>query len=390
MLKNTALLVRILSMNMKTANPVWVEIDLRNLDHNIKEIKRKAAPASIVGVVKADAYGHGMIETAGVLKENGVDTFAVAKMSEVAAFREVFKAEKLILLPLAENSFADKLVEYDVTPVICSYDNAEAISSAATEKGKILDCYIAVDTGMGRIGYLPWDEEAVAEIKRISGLPGLKIKGLTSHMAVADEKDKTYSRYQAELFDRFYDKLVKAGISVPERMIGNSATVMDLPEYLYDMVRPGIILYGCYPSEEVDKEALDLRPVMSVKGVISHLKEVPEGFCVSYGRKFRAKRPSKIATIGLGYADGYPRAYSNAGRVIVNGVICPIAGNICMDQCMIDVTDVPDVKLLDEVTIMGREGDLEVTPEYIAKATNTINYEVLCAFGQRLPKVYIR
>ena len=375
-------------MNTEILSPVWVEIDLSNLDHNIKEIQKKASPASLIGVVKADAYGHGMIEVTRVMKRNGIHSFAVAKLTEALAFRRIYKKDELIILTLTADSYADILAEYDITPVVCSYENAKAISAAAKRHGKTLNCYIAVDTGMGRIGYLPWDENAVEDVAKISELPNLKIRGLTSHMAVADETDKTYTYHQAEQFNEFYDRLKAAGIDIPLRTIGNSATLMDTPEFAYDLVRPGIINYGRYPSEEVDKSALDLLPVMSVKGTISHLKEVPEGFYVSYGRKYRSNAPAKIATIALGYADGYPRPYSQSGKMIVNGVVCPIAGNICMDQCMIDVTEVPDVKIGDEVIIMGTDGVNEITPEYIAEATGTINYEVLCAFGQRLPKVY--
>ena len=331
-------------MDTEILSPVWVEIDLGNLDDDIKEIQSKASPASLIGVVKADAYGHGMIEVTRVMKKNGIHTFAVAKLTEAIAFRRIYKKDELIILTLTADAYADILAEYDITPVVCSYDNAKVISDAAAKHGKVMNCYIAVDTGMGRIGYLPWDDDAIDDIAKIDSLPNLSIRGLTSHMSVADEADKTYTRHQAELFDEFYERIRAAGIDIPYRTIGNSATVMDTPEYTYDLVRPGIIVYGRYPSDEVDKDTLDLKPVMSVKGTISHLKEVPEGFYVSYGRKYRSERPAKIATVALGYADGYPRPYSGSGRMIVNGVVCPIAGNICMDQCMIDVTDVPDVK----------------------------------------------
>ena len=243
---------------------------------------------------------------------------------------------------------------------------------------------------MGRIGYLTWDENAVSEIKEISQLPNFKIAGLFSHMSTADSADKTFSRQQEQCFNEFYDKLIAAGIEIPMRTFANSASVMELPSVYFDAVRPGIILYGCYPSDDVDKSSLSLKPVMSVKATISHLKDVPAGFSVSYGREFISKRPSKIATIALGYADGYPRPYAPKGEVIVNGVKAPLAGNICMDQCMIDVTDVPDVKVGDEVIVMGSDGKNTILADDIAKATGTINYEIICAFGQRLPKVYVR
>lgn len=371
--------------------PVWTEINLSNLDYNIKNIKAKLGSGTkIIGVVKADGYGHGSVKVAEVLRANGVDTFAVSTLQEAIVLREAGATEQIISLSLTPNFYSNVLVEYDITPVISSLENARAISKTAAEVGKTVSGFIAADTGMGRIGYLTWDENAVSEIKEISQLPNFKIAGLFSHMSTADSADKTFSRQQEQCFNEFYDKLIAVGIEIPMRTFANSASVMELPSVYFDAVRPGIILYGCYPSDEVDKSSLSLKPVMSVKATISHLKDVPAGFSVSYGREFISKRPSKIATIALGYADGYPRPYAPKGEVIVNGVKAPLAGNICMDQCMIDVTDVPDVKVGDEVIVMGSDGKNTILADDIAKATGTINYEIICAFGQRLPKVYVR
>lgn len=378
-------------MYKEAIRPVWAEINLSNLDYNIKNIKAKLGSGTkIIGVVKADGYGHGSVKVAEVLRANGVDTFAVSTLQEAIVLREAGATEQIISLSLTPNFYSNVLVEYDITPVISSLENARAISKTAAEVGKTVSGFIAADTGMGRIGYLTWDENAVSEIKEISQLPNFKIAGLFSHMSTADSADKTFSRQQEQCFNEFYDKLIAAGIEIPMRTFANSASVMELPSVYFDAVRPGIILYGCYPSDEVDKSSLSLKPVMSVKATISHLKDVPAGFSVSYGREFISKRPSKIATIALGYADGYPRPYAPKGEVIVNGVKAPLAGNICMDQCMIDVTDVPDVKVGDEVIIMGSDGKNTILADDIAKATGTINYEIICAFGQRLPKVYVR
>ena len=378
-------------MYKEAIRPVWAEINLSNLDYNIKNIKAKLGSGTkIIGVVKADGYGHGSAKVAEVLRANGVDTFAVSTLQEAIVLREAGATEQIISLSLTPNFYSNVLVEYDITPVISSLENARAISKTATEVGKTVSGFIAADTGMGRIGYLTWDENAVSEIKEISQLPNFKIAGLFSHMSTADSADKTFSRQQEQCFNEFYDKLIAAGIEIPMRTFANSASVMELPSVYFDAVRPGIILYGCYPSDEVDKSSLSLKPVMSVKATISHLKDVPAGFSVSYGREFISKRPSKIATIALGYADGYPRPYAPKGEVIVNGVKAPLAGNICMDQCMIDVTDVPDVKVGDEVIVMGSDGKNTILADDIAKATGTINYEIICAFGQRLPKVYVR
>ena len=287
--------------------------------------------------------------------------------------------------------YADSIVQYDITPVVCDSANAAAIDEAARAAGKTVCGLIAVDTGMGRIGYLADEaEEAAEDIKKIQALENFKIKGLFSHMSTADALDKTFSHQQEEKFNKFYDTITAAGIKIPMKTLANSASVMEIPSVYFDACRPGIILYGCYPSDEVDKNELAIKPVMSVKANIVHLKDVPEGFSVGYGRKFISTRPSKIATLALGYADGYPRPYSQYAKVIVNGHIAPVAGNICMDQCMVDVTDVPDVKVGDEVIIMGTDGKHTILADDIARATGTINYEIVCAFGQRLPKVYVK
>ncbi len=379
------------TMYKEALRPVWAEINLSNLDYNIKNIKAKIGDREMIGVIKADAYGHGAVKVAEVLRANGVKTFAIATLQEAISLREAGATEKIIMLGLTPDMYADTLLSYDITPVLCSSDNAMAINEAAKKAGKTISGLIAVDTGMGRIGYLADQiEESVEDIKKIAALKNFQIEGLFSHMSTADAYDKTYSHQQESKFNRFYDALLAAGISVPTKTLANSASIMELPTIHFDACRPGIILYGCYPSAEVDKNQLSIKPVMSVKANIVHLKEVPVGFSVGYGRKFISERPSKIATIALGYADGYPRPYSQYAKVIVNGSMAPIAGNICMDQCMIDVTDVPDVKVGDEVIVMGSDGTNTILADHIADATGTINYEICCAFGQRLPKVYVK
>jgi alanine racemase len=369
----------------------WVEVNISNLDFNIKKIKEKVGPGKkITGIIKADGYGHGANKVASVLKANGIDSFGVATLSEAIRLRQAgYMLEEIVVLGLTPEPYADVIVEHRLTPVVCDFNNAQAISRAAEKAGIIIKGFIAVDTGMGRIGYNPDDAASIEDIKAIQSLPNFKIQGLFSHFAVADAADKTYSASQEQRFMVFYKKLLDAGVEIPCRALSNSAAVMEIASAHYEMVRPGIILYGCYPSDEVDKKQLELKPAMSVKANIIQLKKVPAGTTISYGRKFTATRDSLIATIPLGYADGFPRPYSLKGKVIVNGVYAPLAGNICMDQCMIDVTDVPYVRLGDEVTIMGSDGICEILADDIAEATGTINYEIVCAFGQRLPKVYV-
>jgi alanine racemase len=377
----------------KEANrPAWAEINLNNFDYNIKQIRKKVGEdKEIIGVIKADAYGHGSVECANVLKENGVKTFAIAALSEAIKLRDAGIEEEIIMLGLTPDIYADVIVDYNITPVLCSLENAKAFSTEALKKNKVVSGLIAIDTGMGRIGYLPEDiDTAIFELKEMQALKGFKIAGLMSHMSTADAYDKTYSKEQEDKFNAFYDSLKEADISIPYKTLANSASIMELPSIHYDAVRPGIILYGCYPSNEVNRNELSIKPVMSIKANIIHLKDVPKNFSVGYGRKYISEKPSKIATLALGYADGYPRPYSKDAKVIINGVFAPVAGNICMDQVMVDVTDVPNVALGDEAIIMGTDGINTILADDIAEKTGTINYEIVCAFGQRLPKVYIK
>ena len=295
-------------MYKEALRPVWAEINLSNLDYNIKNIKAKIGDREMIGVIKADAYGHGSIKVAEVLRENGCKTFAIATLQEAITLRQAGAKEEIIMLGLTPDIYADTIVNYDITPVVCDSANAKAFSDAAAEAGKVVSGLIAVDTGMGRIGYLADEPDyAVEDVKKIAALPNFKIKGMFSHMATADAFDKTYSHQQEAKYNKFYETLTAAGIDIPFRTLANSASIMELPTVHFDACRPGIILYGCYPSDEVDVNQLSIKPVMSVKANIVHLKDVPAGFSVGYGRKYISEKPAKIATIALGYADGYPR-----------------------------------------------------------------------------------
>lgn len=376
-------------MFKEAKRPVWAEINLSNLDYNIKQIKAKVGNKDIIGVVKADGYGHGSIAVSKVLLENGVKALAIATLQEAITLREGGITCPIIMLGLTPEVYADIILEYNIIAVTASFENAKALSDTALKAGKILEVFIAVDTGMGRIGFLP-NEESAREIVKIDKLSNIRIKGMFSHFASADEKDKTYANNQLAKYETFYKELLDAGAKISYKTFANSAAIMEIPTSHFDAVRPGIILYGCYPSQEVDKTQLSIKPVMSIKANIIHLKKVGPNFSVSYGRKFTTDKDSLIATLALGYADGYPRFLSGKGRVIVNGVYAPVVGNICMDQCMIDVTHVTNVKLGDEVVLMGKQGELEILADEIGEKTGTINYEIVCAFGQRLPKVYVK
>lgn len=369
--------------------PVWEEVNLDNLANNMKNIRARVKSKELFAVVKADAYGHGAVEAAPVLLENGATRLAIAVSSEGVELRKAgLECPIMILGYTPETLFAD-ILEYDLEPTLFGYEYAEKLSKAAAAAGKTVKIHIKVDTGMGRIGFLP-NEESIAEAVKISKLPNLEIEGLFSHFSTADELNKEYSNYQYKKYTWFMERLLENGVKINIRDIDNSAAIMDLPETNLDGVRPGIIMYGYYPSSEVDKSVLDIKPVMTLKACLLHVKTLEEGQYIGYGRKFKTERKSVIGTIGIGYADGYTRMLSKKAKVIVNGKFAPVVGNICMDQCMIDLTDAGEVKAGDEVILMGTDGTLKFDADDIAPLLGTINYEVLCMIGRRVPRVYIR
>ena len=378
-------------MYKNALRPAWVEINLDNLDFNIEEIKSLIPQnCMITAIVKADAYGHGAVQVAKTLIEHGIISFGVATLEEAISLRNSGIEGEIVVLGLTSETNANIIVSYHITPVIDSLSLAQAISNAATSANTSISGYVALDTGMCRIGYSSDNLSGIDEIKKISNLCGFKIKGLFSHFATADESDKTFAKLQGKKFENYVNALENVGVTIHNKTIANSAAIMEMPYVLFDVARPGIILYGCQPSDQVSKNIIPLRPVMSVRGRIMRLRKVPAETFVSYGRNYTTKKESLIATVALGYADGFPRVYSSLGKVLVNEHFAPIAGNICMDQCMIDVTNIPNVKKGNFVTLMGTEGNNSITAEDIAAVTGTINYEILCAFGQRLPKVYLR
>lgn len=381
-------------MYKETLRQVWAEIDMSAFDHNVKQIKDHMKCPKMIGVIKANAYGHGATECAKVLKYNGVDSFAIATLEEGVNLREDGVEGNIVVLGLTPAECVDTVVEYDLIPVVMHYDYVKALSDEVVkqdaEPARVL---FALDTGMGRIGFRVFTDEerdaAVEAYKKFSELPGIEIAGVITHFSTADEEQREYTGMQIENYKAFMKKLNDAGFD-PKKICANSASIMVYPEIHFDACRPGIILYGLAPSGYLKGKVLDLKPVMTVKAEIVNLKTVPAGTSVSYGRKFTSTaEETKIATIGLGYADGYSRLNSGKISVLVGGKKCPVVGNICMDQCMIDVSEVPDVKLGDEVVIMGRQGSEEISADDLAAINGTINYEITCCFDLRIPKVYM-
>ena len=373
----------------KHLRPAWAEVNLDNLADNMKEIRRVSKSKDIIAVVKADAYGHGAIDAAQVFLKNGATRLAVAVISEAAELRESGINCPIMILGFTSPYLIDDLLKYDIEQTVYSYEYACEISKAAVKQDKTAKIHIALDTGMGRIGFRP-EEKSVDEVYKISKLHNIVIEGLFSHFSSADQEDKSYTHMQIEKFNWFYNELLKRGIKINVRHIANSAAIIDIPEVHFDAVRPGIILYGYYPSKDVSRDIINLKPAMSLKANVVHVKRVPSGECIGYGRKFKTVRESTIATLPIGYADGYTRLLFNKAKVIINGKFAPVVGRICMDQCMVDVTEAGDVKTGDEAILMGSEDSLKFDADDMADLLGTISYEVLCMIGKRVPRVYIK
>ena len=369
----------------------WAEINLDNIAHNVKEIQRLVGKRTeIMAVVKADAYGHGVLETVSTLIENGTSRLAVSMLDEAIQLRKIGIDVPILVLSHTNPKRADELIKYQITQTIYSHDMAKILSDEALRQGVRAKVHIKIDTGMTRVGFPP-GYSAVKAVMEIQKLPGIIIEGIFSHFATADEKDSSYTMHQIELFESIISELNRIGILIPIRHISNSAAILQYPEFSMELVRPGIILYGIYPSEEVRKVDADFKPAMTLKTNIAMIKWVEAGTAISYGRKFTTGRKSLIATIPVGYADGYSKLLTGKGRVLVNGQFAPVVGSICMDQCMIDVTEIDgDVKTGDEVVLLGKQGNREITAQELAGYIGTIPYEIICIIGKRVPRVYFK
>lgn len=366
----------------------YAEISLEAIGHNIREVK-KSLPEGVklLGVVKANAYGHGAVPVASYL-ENQVDYFATATIEEAVELRENGISAPILILGYVSPSQYGDLVEYDITQTIDSYAQALALEKEAARQNRKAKAHLAVDTGMTRIGFQVTEHDA-DEAAKIADLPHIELEGMFTHFSCADQEDKTYCSMQMEKYDKMTALLAERGVTIPLRHICNSAGIMEFDDHRFEMVRSGIITYGIYPSEEVKKERLDLIPALSWKSHVIHVKKVGPGIGVSYGATYVTEKPmTRIATVSAGYADGYPRALSNQGCVLIHGKKAPIIGRICMDQMMVDVTDIPDVQVEDVVTLVGTDGDETITIEEIANPAARFDYEMLCDISSRVTRVY--
>ncbi|WP_026894652.1 alanine racemase [Clostridiisalibacter paucivorans] len=375
-------------MSQKETRPVWAEINLDNLAHNIKEVRRITRKESLVtAVVKADAYGHGAAIVANTFLKNGADRLAVATLSEAIELRNSNIEAPILILGYTPEYQSKALVEHNIISAVYKYEQAKAISDEAIKLQKTAKVHVKVDTGMSRIGYLP-NEDSADEILKMSNLPNLEIEGLFTHFALADDEDKTTTKIQFERFQWMVSELEKRGIKIPIKHVSNSAAIIDLPEYNMDMVRAGIILYGLYPSEDVHKSRIDLKPAMTLKAKISHVKEIEENTGISYGHIYVTDSKTKIGTVPIGYADGYTRLLSNKVEGAINGIRVPNVGRICMDQCMFDITNIEKVSPGDEILLFGDGSKNEPHIDEIASMLGTINYEIVCMISKRVPRVY--
>lgn len=381
---------------MNMVKRTWAEISLNAIEHNYNVIRNKVADdTKVCCVIKADGYGHGAVELSQVYEKLGADFFAVSNIDEGIEIRKSGSKLPMVILGYTPASEAENLAEYDISQAVFSLEYAKELSEKCVEEDCICKMHIKVDSGMSRIGFMcqefPRDEYSIEEICETCCLPNLEVEGLFTHFCVSDEdaEGREFTNKQYENFIHVRDSLKKRGVDISVVHCSNSGAIEDYPETCCDMVRAGIILYGLAPSSKL-ADRLDLVPAMTLKTVVAFVKEVQKGATISYGRTFTADRKMKIATVPIGYADGFIRQNAKDGYMMVNGKKAKIVGRICMDQTMLDVTDIEDVKTGDEVVVFGTGENGEPTADSLAENTGTINYETVCLVGKRVPRIYIK
>lgn len=381
---------------MNMVKRTWAEISLNAIEHNYNVIRNKVADdTKVCCVIKADGYGHGAVELSQVYEKLGADFFAVSNIDEGIEIRKSGSKLPIVILGYTPVSEAENLAEYDISQAVFSLEYAKELSEKCVEEDCICKMHIKVDSGMSRIGFMcqefPRDEYSIEEICEACCLPNLEVEGLFTHFCVSDEdaEGREFTNKQYDNFIHVRDSLKKRGVDISVVHCSNSGAIEDYPETCCDMVRAGIILYGLAPSSKL-ADRLDLVPAMTLKTVVAFVKEVQKGATISYGRTFTADRKMKIATVPIGYADGFIRQNAKDGYMMVNGKKAKIVGRICMDQTMLDVTDIEDVKTGDEVVVFGTGENGEPTADSLAENTGTINYETVCLVGKRVPRIYIK
>ena len=374
---------------MKLSRPVWAEINLDNLAHNMREVRRVTnIDTKITAVIKADGYGHGAVAIAETLLENGADRFAVATLSEAIQVKTSFPNIETMVLGYTPENLASEVINYNIIQTIYTLAQAKEFSRVAVSLNKNITVHIKLDTGMNRLGMV-FEDKTIDSILEMSKLDNLIIEGIFTHFAAADETNKEYTREQVKKYKYIVNSLEERGFKIPLKHVSNSAGIIDLPEYNFDMVRAGIMLYGLYPSKEVNHDIVNLKEVMCLKAQVSFVKTLEAGTGVSYGLKYKCDKESLVATLPIGYADGYTRMLSGKAKVMVQGSCVPVIGNICMDQCVIDVSGL-NVNIGDEVILFGGNDKNGISIDSVAQSLNTISYEITCMVDKRVPRVYIK
>ena len=376
---------------MEKNNRVKAVISLDAVEQNFREMRKNIAEdTKMIAVVKADAYGHGAVPIAHLIENHDyIWGFAAATAEEAVHLRQAGITKPILILGIVFDEYFPELVQYDIRPAVCEYDEAKKLSDEAVLQNKTVHIHIALDTGMTRIGYADIPE-SVEEIKKIAELPNLEIEGMFTHFARADEYDRSPAMVQLERYQDFSKRVEEAGVDIPLHHCSNSAGIIRVPEANLSIVRAGITIYGIYPSSEVERDIVKLAPVMELKSHITYVKDVPAGASISYGGTYVADKKKRVATIPVGYADGYPRQLSNKGWVLIHGKKAPILGRVCMDQFMADVTEIDNVKKGDEVTLLGRDGDEFISIEEMGDLCGRFSYEFACDISPRVPRVYIK
>ena len=376
---------------MNKNSRVKAVISLDAVEQNFREMRKNIAEdTKMIAVVKADAYGHGAVPIAHLIEDyDYIWGFAAATAEEAIHLRQNGVTKPILILGIVFDEYYPELVRDDIRLAVCEYEEAEKLSKEAVLQNKTVHIHIALDTGMTRIGYADIPE-SVEEIKKIAGLPNLEIEGMFTHFSRADEYDRSPAMVQLERYQKFSDLVEAAGVEIPLHHCSNSAGIIRVPEANLSIVRAGITIYGIYPSSEVERDIVKLAPVMELKSHVTYVKDVPEGAAISYGGTYVANKKLRVATVPVGYADGYPRQLSNKGWVLIHGKKAPILGRVCMDQFMVDVTEIGDVKKGDEVTLLGRDGDEFISIEEIGDLCGRFSYEFACDISPRVPRVYMK
>ena len=376
---------------MKQYNRVCARINLDAIAYNMEQMKQNIRPETkVMAVIKADGYGHGAVQIAEMMERwNYIWGFAVATLDEAVVLRTEGIQKPILVLGCVFQDQYMEMLKHEIRMNIYTEEMAESISRMAAREGKTAYMHIKLDTGMSRLGF-GINEQSAETIKRISKMPNVNMEGIFTHFTKADEKDKSFTKKQIQEFVWMTERLKEKNVRFTYEHCSNSAGIIDVPEANFDIVRAGISTYGLYPSEEVDKTNVKLKPALALKSHVAFVKEIESGTPVSYGGTFVAKEKMKIATIPVGYADGYPRSLSNKGYVLIRGKKAPILGRVCMDQFMVDVTQIEGVSFGDKVTMIGKDGNEILPVEVLSELSGRFNYEFVCDLGKRIPRVYVR